>query len=334
MFLWSRQKICTGMAISGDRIRAAVVQKNGGGIFVKDLLSVTIMPDTVKPSFKNENILEPEAFHECLQQISPSVFGKNVYVALPDACIKLFVWHFTQVPEDRTDIHKMILWRAVRTYDIPGDTLRISWERMGKTAENQHVFLVAMGMEEVITGYESALKAAGFFPKLLGPASLHQFNFYCDSIPETGTVAYLALFDEYIVLFVFSGGIPIFYRMTHQGMLGSKEGSAINDLDLLIQYYRSEFADVGIEKYYIASPIKSETRVQHILQDIDPIDFTILDETEMIRVVQQEQIFSDMENPEGVAFTETGLAHRESPGEKPSADRRLPFYTAALGSVL
>ena len=162
---------------------------------------------------------------------------------------------------------------------------------MGKTAENQHVFLVAMGMEEVITGYESALKAAGFFPKLLGPAGLHQFNFYCDSIPETGTVAYLALFDEYIVLFVFSGGIPIFYRMTHQGMLGPKEGSAINDLDLLIQYYRSEFADVGIEKYYIASPIKSETRVQHILQDIDPIDFTILDETEMIRVVQQEQIF-------------------------------------------
>jgi len=337
MVFWARQKVRAGIAISGDTIRSAVVGKNGRRLFVKDLSSVKIMPNIVKPSFKNDNIPEPEAFHKCLQQISTSVSGKNVHVALPDACIKLFIWQFTQVPADRADIHNMILWRAARTYDIPGETLRISWESMGKTAENQHVFLVAMGMEAVIARYEAALKAAGIIPKLLEPAGLSQFNFYSDMIPETGTVAYLGLFDEYIVLFVFSGGVPLFYRMTLQGMLCPKAGSAINDLDLLIHYYRSEFADVEIEKYYIASHIKSETRMKQILQDIDKNDFTIVDETGLIRFEQQEEISGDKAEQEGTGFDETRPAHRDTRGNTPEAippaDHMLPFYTAALGAA-
>jgi hypothetical protein len=301
------QKIRAGMEICADRIRSAVIQQNSRKLSVKNLSSVKILPDILQPSFKKENIVQPDAFKKCLVHACKNIPEKKIHVAVPDACIKLFIWQFAQLPADPAKIDAMILWRVANTYSIPAQALRISWENMGKNAENRDVFLIAMGMENVIAQYEDALKAAGLTPLLVAPAGLNQFNFYARTIPEKGIMAYLGLFDAYIALFVFDDGLPVFYRMTRKGMVSEKGGSAIDDMDLLMQYYKSEFPDIEIEKYFIASYIKSEDRVREIFQDPDNLDLTIVDETGLIRWDKQGQDFP--------------------------VEHRLPFYTAALGAA-
>jgi len=139
-----------------------------------------------------------------------------------------------------------------------------------------------LGMENIIVQYEEVFKNIGISPVILSPAGLNQFNFYSSLLPSKGTIAYLGLFDNFLNLFVFSDSVPLFYKMIRKGYLNDDDTSAVNDVDLLIQYYNSENPDLEIENFFIASNTKSEIQIKYILQDINAAGFTIIDEKELI----------------------------------------------------
>jgi hypothetical protein len=78
-------------------------------------------------------------------------------------------------------------------------------------------------------------------------------------------------------------------------------------MDVLIHYYNSENPDLGIEKFYIASHIQSEMQIKQVLQDINPLEFILMDETELISMDHASVI--------------------------EPADQPLYLYTAALGAA-
>jgi hypothetical protein len=195
------------------------------------------------------------------------------------------------------------------------------------------VFLVAMGMEPVLAQYEAVFMAVGMRPVFLAPAGLARFNFYAPTLPETGVMAYLGLFDEVITLFVFLNGLPLFYRITRKGMLRKDGGSAINDVDFLIQYYNSEFPENEIEKFFIASYIKSEDLMEQVFENVRNIDFIILDETQLIHFLQGRDKKAEI-SPDFTFVDETALIRWDCSSDGMSLeDNPLPFYTAALGAA-
>jgi hypothetical protein len=74
----------------------------------------------------------------------------------------------------------------------------------------------------------------------------------------------------------------LFYKMIKKGFINDDDTSAVNDVDLLIQYYNSENPDIEIEHFFIASNTKSEIQIKYILQDINAVEFTIIDEKQLI----------------------------------------------------
>lgn len=333
MGLVFKKKTCAGIEMSEDRIRAAAVIKKADGVSIQHLETVKIPPQTLTPAFKHLNVTDLEGFLVCLKKAYPRTRPGKIHVALPDACSKVLIQRITDLPKDPRDIGRMLAWRIASTYGIPEQQLRVSWENRGKDSDNRHVFLVAVGMEPVMAQYEAAFKAAGMRPVLLAPAGLTRFNFYAPSLPETGIMAYLGLFDEDITLFVFSNGLPLFYRMIRKEMLRKDESSAINDVDLLIHYYNSEFPENEIEKFFVASYIKSESLMEQVFENVRNIDFIILDETRLIHFFQGRQKKTDT-SPDFTFVDETSLIQWNYPSDDmPLEDNLLPFYTAALGAA-
>lgn len=308
MALAFKKKTCAGIEVSEDSIRAVAVAGKEEGVSIQQLETVKIPARTLTPAFKHQNVQDVEGFLFSLKKVCPRTRSGKIHVALPDACVKVLIQKITDLPKDPRDIGRMLVWRISSTYGMPEPEIRVSWENWGKDPENRHVVLVAVGMEPVLAEYEAVFKAGGMRPVLLAPAGLARFNFYAPTLPETGVMAYLGLFDEAITLFVFLNGLPLFYRITRKGMLSKDGGSAINDVDLLIQYYNSEFPENEIEKFFIASYIKSENLMEQVFENVRNIDFIILDETSLIR----------WDDPSDGMFLK---------------DDSFPFYTAALGAA-
>jgi hypothetical protein len=333
MGLAFKEKICAGIEMSEDRIRAVAVVGKADGVSIQHLETVKIPTKTLTPAFKHQNVQDVETLLACLKKACPRTRSGKIHVALPDACVKVLIQRITDLPKDSRDIGRMLVWRIAATYGVPESEIRVSWENWGKDSDNRHVFLVAVGMETVLSQYEAVFKAGGIRPVLLAPAGLARFNFYAPTLPETGIMAYLGLFDEVITLIVFSNGLPLFYRVAHKGMLRKDGSSAINDVDLLIQFYNSEFPEDEIEKFFIASYIKSEGLMEQVFENVRNIDFIILDETQLIHFFQGRQKKIDI-SPDFTFVDETSLVQWDCSLDGMSLeDTPLPFYTTALGAA-
>ena len=321
------QRLKAGVEISSDKITSALILKKGKKYSIKKLSNVKIPPGTIRPSFKKENIIDTETLHDCLEKTCYDMNLKKISVALPDSCVKVFIRKFTQLPEDPQEINEMVLWNFSKSLHLPVEQLRVSWENKGKNSDNHHVFLIVLGLETVMTQYENAFKKMDITPVMLAPAGLKQFNFYCESLPEKGNVAYLGLFDDFLNIFVFSNGTPVFYKIIKKGSLGDDSGSAINNVDLLIQYYNSENPDLEIEKFFIASHIKSDLLMEHILQDVSQIGSHIKSDMLM------EHILQDGNPIDCRILDERQLIEFDKKFKTDFKNIPLPFYTTALGAA-
>ena len=316
-----------GIEISSDKIAAALILKKGKNFSIKKLSDVKIPPGTIKPSFKKENIVNPEALHDCLQKACYDMNLKKISVSLPDSSIKVFLRKFRELPIDPQEINEMVLWNFSSSLHIPAEQLRVSWENMGKNPDGHHVFLIVLSLEKVMVQYENAFKKIGISPVMLAPAGLNQFNFYCESLPEKGNVAYLGLFDDFLNIFAFSNGIPIFYKMIKQEFWGNDGASAINNVDLLMQYYNSENPDFVIEKFFIASHIKSDMLMEHILQDVSQVGSHI--KSDMLT----EHILQDGNPVDCTIIDERQLIEFDKKFKIDFKNNPLPFYTTAIGAA-
>jgi hypothetical protein len=305
---FSNNGLKAGIEICAGAIRSAVILKNEKGFLIRSLSNSPFSGDAIKPSFKTENILNPVLFEACLKKSYKENNPRKVGVSLPDTCIKVLIKEFKEIPKGDTHIHEMIVWNLSSSLNLAGEELRVSWKNMGQNEEEKQVFLIALGLDPVLAQYEAAFKTIGLAPLVLAPTGLNQFNFYSVLLPDQGCVAYLGLFDDFLNLFVFVEGIPIFHRMIKKGFLNQNNTSAIHDIDLLIQYFYAENPGLEIDSLNIASHIKSEAQIQYILQDLSYGEFTMMDERRLV-------------NFEKRAALET-------------QETSLPIYTGAFGAAM
>ena len=327
MPFFSIKKLKAGIEISSEKITSALIFKKGNISSIKKLSDVKLLPNTIKPSFTQENIINADAFQNALKQTCHDTNIKKFGVALPDACVKILIRKFSQIPEEPHEITDMLLWNISSTLHLPVDQLRLSWEMMGKTPDSNHIFLIALGLEKIMMQYEDVFKKIGVSPVMIAPAGLNQFNFYAKYLPDKGNIAYLGLFDEFLNIFVFSDGIPVFYKMIKKGLLDNDSTSAINDVDLLIQYYNNENPDLEIERFFVASNIKSDMLIQHILQDVSQIGSHIKSDMLM------EHMLQDGNNIDFTIIDERKLIEFDKKFKIDFKNNPLPFYTTALGAA-
>ncbi len=297
-----------GIEISSGTIKSALIFKNEKGFLIHKLSRINLSGDTIKPSFKTENILNEALFEACLKKSYKEAKPRKVGVSLPDACIKVLIKEFKEIPKGASNVNEMILWSISSSLNLRVEDLRVSWKNMGQNLEEKHVFLIALGLSHVLAQYEAVFKKNGLFPRLVAPTGLNQFNFYSALLPHKGCVVYLGLFDDFLNIFVFAEGVPIFHKMIKKGFLNQNNTSAIHDIDLLIQYLYAEKPDLEIDSLNIASHIKSEAQIQYILQDLNYGELTMIDERKLI-------------NFEKRAAVET-------------QEISLPFYTGAFGAAM
>ena len=317
-----------GFEICTDRIRAVLVARDRKGVKLKAIHETPSDPGMIKPGFAALNILDTAGFTAGLRSLYKQVRERRAAVVLPDASIKVLIRRYTDLPDEDRLIGEMITWNIASSLNLSPDELRVSWQYMGKTASGQHVFLVALGLETIIQQFEELFRSVGIQPQVLLPSSIGQLNFYTPALPEEGTIAYLGLFDDSLNMFVFSNGIPVFHKIVKKGLLGNESESAVNDVDLLIQYFNTENPDLEIDQFFVASHIKSDLMLQHILQDVSNLESQVSPDMVIEHALQQG------ENLDFHMLDERELITFDNQLKEEFKRRPLPFFSSVLGAVV
>ncbi len=307
MKLFPVNHLKTGVEILTDKIILAQIVKKGKICSIKHLSNVTLAPDIIKPLFKKENILDEKLFVENMKKILKKIKTRSIGVALPDACFKVFIKKYKELPKKDHEIKEMVVWSISSSLGVPVQELRISWENIGKNYQNQYVFMIVVGMKSVLKQYERVLKRSGVSTVMLAPVGLNRFNFYAEKISPTGNNFYLSLFDDSLTAFVFSEGVPIFYKVIKKGLISGRGASAVEDMDMLLHYFFSKYPDFDIDKFFIATHIKSDSHIEQLLEDISPVEFTIINENKIV--------------------------HFDKMFKVPSGHTPLSLYSSALGTA-
>ena len=302
------QQFRAGIEISPEYAYVAKASSRKNQVHIKHLSRVKIPTGILRPSFKNQNVIDENALTECLNNLKKDLKLSKASVALPDSSVKIMIKVYKELPQSDQAVQEMIIWDSSNQLGIPPEDLRCAWEYMGKTPDGSHALVVVSCLDTVIQQYESCLSRSGLKETIILPAGLSQFNFYAHLLPESGRFAYLGLFDAYITIFVFSNGLPVFYKTIRKGLLSGSVSSAIDDIDFLLQYYSSEFPDLELDQIFVASHIKSKLHIQEILQDTISGPFEMMYEKEMVEIKKNNKLSKE--------------------------HQLLPFYTAALGAAV
>lgn len=156
--------------ISPGRVIAARANAAGTGL---DLYTVRRLKDhALTPGLSGDNIADASALQEAIGGALSAVAGRrrDVITIIPDAAARVLLLDFDALPEKYADAAPLVRFRIRKSLPFDVDSAALSFQ---SRRENGSVkVLAAVTPLDVLAGYESAVRAAGFLPGVVLPSTL------------------------------------------------------------------------------------------------------------------------------------------------------------------
>jgi type IV pilus assembly protein PilM len=132
---------------------------------------------TVMPGLLESNLLDPPsvtaAIRTALGQVQPRV--RSVTVVVPDAAVRVFVLDFDTLPSRQEEALPVLRFRLRKSVPFDVEHAGISYQVLSEGSsrlETQWKVLAAIMPGPVLAEYEGVVRAAGYEPGVVLPASL------------------------------------------------------------------------------------------------------------------------------------------------------------------
>jgi hypothetical protein len=301
------RKKYAGIEISSNSVKIAQVERVKDGWRLLHFNRVALPEATVQASFRTKNILDgpklTEALREALAGLDSRLF--RVGLSIPNENVKLSIQKFDALPGSRPQTEKMISWWAEKTFRFTSDSAQISFQSLGPAAGGSQRLLLSIGNRDVIREYENALKLIKLDAEVIRPTRVNQFNFYRSLLPDTGTIAYLGLFENFFCLFVFEDSRLTFYHGVKRGFSNLH---FFQDVDMTMQHYLGLNPEGEIEKLFVGSQVGFHRELEEVFKNLSDMKVEILNEDSLIEIQPEPSSKTDSRTVAGTYAAAIGAA--------------------------
>jgi Tfp pilus assembly PilM family ATPase len=201
-------------------------------------------PSVVTPELADEN-----ALGELLRRVRlESGNFERVSLLLPDSWFRINLVDLPTLSDRRDEALHAIRWSLKRTLPIPVESLRVSWEVLGKSATGLKILAIS-AVEKSLTAIEKVFAAAGMEIVLIEPVGLNIWN--AITIREAATSndrLFVYVRDTDFTTAVFRGSQPLFIRSRNL----SGERTLQQEIRLSANYLRETLQASSLERAYVA----------------------------------------------------------------------------------
>ena len=283
MFFPKFQKTMTGIEITEASVKVAQIVRDKRGWRVTGLAGAPLPEETLKLSFKAENLNDPEAFAETIKK-GLSMLGvgaTRVGLSLPNEVVKVSLQSYSDLPRGREQTEKMIAWWVRDTLPFPAEQAKVSYTPLHRSSVTDSRVLTSIVHRDVVREYELNMRGLKLEPQVIRPSGINHYNFYHERIPRSGLMAFMGLFERYTTLFVFEEGELLFY---HGLKKGYSDVHFFQDVEMMIALYQNENPGKGIDKLFYASQVGFHADLDQGLRSLTAMAVSSLPEREMITV--------------------------------------------------
>jgi Tfp pilus assembly PilM family ATPase len=283
MFFPGFQKALTGIEITASSIKVARIVRDKKGWRITGLAGVPLPEETLKLSFKVENVNDPEAFAETIKKGLDMLGGgtSRVGISLPNEVVKVSLQSYSDLPRGREQTEKMIAWWVRGTLPFPVEQAKVAYALLHRSSEGERRVLASIVHRDVVREYELNMRGLKLEPQVIRPSGINQYNFYHERIPRSGLMAFMGLFERYTTLFVYEDGELIFY---HGLKKGYSDVHFFQNIEMMIALYQNENPGKGIDKLFYASQVGFHADLEQGLRSLMATTVSSLPEREMITI--------------------------------------------------
>ena len=172
--------------------------------------AVPLAPGTLDPSFDKRNVANPAALERAVRDAAARLGRRSgpVGLMIPEACLKVFVLPFEDLPSSLREREDVLRWRLAKLAPFPAAETRMSYAVL-KTEGHARVVL-ALARVDVVREYEDAFGRAGLAVRDVGIPALNLLAF---ARPDaSGHALVVNLEDDHLSLTALLDGRAALYR--------------------------------------------------------------------------------------------------------------------------
>jgi type IV pilus assembly protein PilM len=169
--------------------------------------------NTLMPGLAEGNVLDPAAvstaIRAALGQVQPRV--RSVTVIVPDSSVRVFVLDFDTLPTRQDEVLPVLRFRLRKSVPFDTEQAGISYQVLSEGSsrtETQWKVLAAIMPGPVLAEYEGVVRAAGYEPGVVMPASLAAIA----AIDSAEAVLAVNLSAQALTTSIVSGNDILLYR--------------------------------------------------------------------------------------------------------------------------
>jgi type IV pilus assembly protein PilM len=156
--------------IAADRVLAG--RLGDAGRALEASAASPLAPGSVVPDLVENNVRQPEAVREGIEEALGTVAGRShdVVAIVPDAAVRVMLVEFDTLPSDYEEALGVVRFRLKKSLPFDVDKAKVSFQ--AQKINNEVKVVAAVGLASVIEDYESAFRNAGFNPGVVLPSML------------------------------------------------------------------------------------------------------------------------------------------------------------------
>jgi Tfp pilus assembly PilM family ATPase len=209
-----------GLEIESDMLRICRAELRGERLRLRRRAEVAVPAGLVRPSQKDANVADATALRTLLRDLCAGVGCRGwVRVALPDPVFGLRTLASDELPAQREDARRLLLWQARHLLPFPAEEARLDFLPLGPGADGRARTVCLAARDRVLAEYERVLLDAGLRPAVLDARCI-ALTQAASGLLGHGTTGLLLVSRTWTTLLVVEAGRPRFWRILPEGVDG------------------------------------------------------------------------------------------------------------------
>jgi type IV pilus assembly protein PilM len=253
--MFSRKSI--GVSVSSSNVAFVRLHGSSSSPFLEGVSSRPLSPGTLRPSLRENNVLNPQGFVIALQEARNSLFsrGKNVSVSLPDSVGRVMMLDMEERFKSRSEGLEVLRWKFRKKLPFDVADAHLDFQQVTTRENGDIVVLVVLAFRPVITQYEELFTAAGLIPTRIDLNCFNLCRAFERRLAPCEDYALLTCFDSHLGIMFFSGGKPEFIRNKELAGDDRELDSTRKEIRCSFLSYKAKFPEREVRNVFcVASP--------------------------------------------------------------------------------
>lgn len=267
-----------GIEITRNELRLAAVRK-GKEPLLEGYQTVPLSPETLRPSHREPNILEPGKFAAQLTSghLKLLTKTKRAALSLPDSIGRVMLLDLDTRFKSREEGADIIRWKLKKNLSIDTHDLHIDYQVLAERESGEVAVLAGMVARPVVAQYEELFLSVGIEPVKIDFTTLNLYNFFAKRLDLADNAAFIALYGNTISILIFCDGILEFCRTKELGERSSESHRIFQEISSSLLIYRNKQPGRAVQELFCAGDPERGEELAAIAGEAASLDPVLLD---------------------------------------------------------